>query len=162
MKLFSLSPATLATTALTAALLAAPALAGDREYKLGAIEIEHPWARATVDSMPNGAAFLEIKNEAHQGDRLLSASAPVAAAVELHTHLHENGVMMMRKVDGIDLPADGKIKMAPGGLHIMLLGLKEPLKQGASFPLTLTFEKAGTTTVPVLIEGPGAGQHEHN
>lgn len=142
-----------------ALLLATPALAG--EVKLGKIEIEDFWTRATAEGMPNGAAFMELKNEGKDADRLVSAASPVAASVELHTHLNENGVMMMRKIDAIDLAADTKVKMMPGGLHVMLMGLKEPLKQGSSIPLTLTFEKAGSTTLQVPVEAPGAhGKHD--
>ena len=155
MKSLSWSVATLA-----AILLAAPVFAD--EVKVGKIEIEHPWTRATAEAAPNGAAFVELKNEGKDADRLLSAASPVAATVELHTHVHENGVMMMRKVDAIDLAPDAKVKMAPGGLHIMLLGLKEPLKQGSTIPLTLTFEKAGAATLQVPVQGPGDTHSKHD
>ena len=153
-----LSRVTLA--ALAALFLAGPALA--HGYKAGAIEIEHPWARATAEGMANGAAYLVLKNEGKTADRLVSASSPAAAKVELHTHIDDNGVMKMREINAIDIGPDATVKLAPGGLHVMLLGLKEPLKKGKAFPLTLTFEKAGAVAVEVSVQGAGdsAAAHE--
>ncbi len=143
------------TAAVLAALvLTGPALAHD--VKLGALEIQHPWARATAPSAPTGAVYLALGNDSQQADRLVSAASPVAGKVELHTHLMDNGTAMMREVKAIDLPSEGSVTLAPGGLHIMLIGLKEPLVKGKTFPLTLTFETAGSVTVEVAIQGPGA------
>ena len=139
--------------AVAALLLAGPVMA--HGFKAGTIEIEHPWARATAEGMANGAVFLKLGNEGKEGDRLISAASPAAAKVELHTHIDDNGVMKMREINAIDLAAGSAVKLAPGGLHIMLLGLIEPLKKGKAFPLTLTFEKAGAVTVQVEVQGPG-------
>ncbi|MGE0658224.1 MAG: copper chaperone PCu(A)C [Reyranellaceae bacterium] len=145
-----------------AALLASPALGHD--YKLGALSIAHPWARATVG--PVGGAFLSIENKGATADRLVSAASPVAKTVEIHNHIKDGDVMRMRAVDGIDLPAGGKVELKPGGYHIMLMGLSKPLKEGERFPVTLQFEKAGKIDVEIAVDKPGAsepahGQHKH-
>ncbi len=131
-------------------LLAAPALAQD------ALKVEQPWARATAASAKNGAAYVRLVNGGPAVDRLLAASSPVATRAELHTHLNEDGVMKMRQVATVELPPGATVTFAPSGLHIMLFGLTDQLKQGATFPLTLTFEKAGSRTVTVTVEGAGA------
>jgi copper(I)-binding protein len=89
------------------------------------------------------------------GDRLVSASAEVAASVELHEMKLEGDVMKMRQVDGIELGGGLTTELKPGGFHVMLVGLKGPLVEGASFPMKLKFEKAGEVTVEVKIEAPG-------
>ena len=120
-------------------------------FKLGAIEIGHPYARATAPGQPSGGGYLSLSN-AGANDRLLSASAEVSKAVELHTMTMEGDVMRMRQVEAIELPAGKKVELKPGGLHIMFIGLKAPLKQGDKFPLKLKFEKAGEVTVEVNVE----------
>lgn len=146
---------TLAAFALALSALALPALAHD--YKLGALEIDHPWARATPGAARNGAAYLKIENKGATADRLIGAEAAVAATVELHTHVHEGGVMKMRPSGPIDVPAHGAATLQPGGLHVMLIGLKAPLKEGDRFPLTLVFEKAGKLALEIQVEAVGAG-----
>lgn len=136
-----------------AATLAAPAFAHD--YTTGPLKIGHPWARATVAA--TGGAFLSIENTGTAPDRLLRASSDVAGKVELHTHIKDGDVMRMRAVEAIDLPAGQKVMLQPGGYHIMLFGLKRPLKEGERFPLTLEFEKAGTLRVEIAVDKPGAG-----
>ena len=137
-------------------IFAAFAPATAHESKLGELMLDRPWARATPGAAKNGAAFMIIHNHGASPDRLLTAASEAAARVELHTHLNNNGVMQMREVDAIDVPAGGMAELKPGGFHVMLMGLKKPLKEGESFPLTLTFEKAGSTTVEVKVEGVGA------
>ncbi|WP_434622147.1 copper chaperone PCu(A)C [Azospirillum sp. B2RO_4] len=132
---------------------AIPAMA--HSYKAGPIEIGHPWARATAPSAPNGGAYLSLTNTGSTEDRLVSASTPAAEKAELHTHLNENGVMKMREVPAIPVAPGEQVKLAPGGLHIMLLGLKKPLEKGARIPMTLHFEKAGTVDVEIAVEAAG-------
>jgi copper(I)-binding protein len=136
----------------------AATLAQAHSFKLGAIEIGHPYARSTVAGQPGGG-FLTLRNGGSD-DRLLSASADVAASVELHEMKMEGDVMKMRQLDAIALPAGKKVELKPGGLHIMLMGLKAPLKQGDKFPLKLKFEKAGEVTVQVHVEAATAS-HKH-
>ena len=143
--------------AAAAALIAPPAFGHD--YRLGSLKIDHPWARATVAA--NGGAYLAIENGGAQPDRLLRAASPVAATVELHTHIMDGGIMRMRAVEAIDVPAGGKVELKPGGLHIMLMGLKQPLKEGERVKLTLEFEKAGAIEVELAVDKPGAMGNGH-
>ena len=127
-----------------------------QEFKLGPINIAHPYARATSSGQPMGGGFLKLENSGAD-DTLLSASAEVAKAVELHLMSMEGDVMRMRQVERIALPAGKTVELKPGGLHIMLMGLKAPLKVGDSFPLKLKFEKAGEVTVSMTVEAAAAG-----
>lgn len=117
-----------------------------------AISIEKAWARASIGNAPAGAAFLTVKSGG-AADRLIGAKGDVAKKIELHTHIHDGGVMMMRQVEAIEVPAGGVAMLKPGGNHVMLIGLKAPLMEGESFPLTLMFEKAGEIKVVVEIRG---------
>jgi copper(I)-binding protein/uncharacterized protein YcnI len=131
--------------------------------KAGDIAVEQPFARATPAKV--GGVFLTLKNSGGTADRLVKAASPVAANVELHTHIKDGDAMRMRAVENIPVPANGQTALEPGGYHIMLIGLKQALKEGGSFPLTLTFEKAGSVTVTVPVQKAGApaasGGHEH-
>jgi len=118
------------------------------------LEVANAWARATPGKAENGAAYLTIQSPTP--DRLVAVSSPVAKKAELHTMSMEGMVMKMRPLAGLDIPAGQPVTLKPGGEHIMLEGLDAPLREGQSFPLTLTFDKAGTRTVTVAIEKPGA------
>ena len=144
--------------------------AQSQSVKAGDLTIEHAHARSSMGNMPNSAAFLQIANKGKSDDALLSASAAIAERVELHTMSMEGDVMKMRAVDSVELKAENTISMKPGqGPHVMLFGLKKPLKAGDKFPMTLNFRKAGA--VEVLVEvmdiaahgkhGAGHGHEEH-
>lgn len=120
------------------------------------VQVHEAWARASAGQAANGGAFMKIENTSPHEERLLSAAADVAKTVELHTHIKEGNVMKMRRVESIAVPMYGAVELMPGGLHVMLIGLKAPLKEGDTFPLTLTFEHAGKITVPVTVQGVGA------
>jgi hypothetical protein len=128
------------------------------------LEVNNAWAGATPGKAENGAAYVTIQSPTV--DRLVSASTPVAKKAELHTMSMQGMVMKMRPVSGVDIPAGQPVSLQPGGEHIMLMGLNQPLREGQSFPLTLDFEKAGPRTVTVTVEkagakgpGPAAAQH---
>lgn len=130
--------------------LAGTTLAHD--YKSGDLAIDHPWARATAASQGNGASYMSITNNG-AADRILAAETPAADRAELHTHgMDDAGVMRMREVEAIDLPAGETVELAPGGLHIMMFDLAEPLVEGATFPLTLTLEQIGKIELEVQVE----------
>ena len=117
--------------------------------------IDQPWARATAPGAMAGGVFLML----HGGDDddiLLGAASPVAQVVEVHRTVNESGIMRMLPMDALAVPAHQMIAFKPGGYHIMLMGLKQPLTQGESFPLTLTFQHAAPVTVQVKVAGPGA------
>jgi copper(I)-binding protein len=120
----------------------------------GQLEIKAPWARATPGQAQNGAAYLTIVSPTT--DRLTAVSSSVAKKAELHTMTTEGGVMRMRPLTAIDIPAGQTVTLSPGGTHIMLLGLTQPLREGQSFPLTLSFDHAGQREVTVVIEKAGA------
>ena len=138
------------------ALLAVCATANAHDYTVGELKIVHPWARATPGAIQNGAAYMTLTNIGKQADRLVSASTEAAGITELHTHLNENGVMKMRQVNDIRVEAGSTVKLQPGGLHVMLIKLKQPLKEGDSVPLTLRFEKAGEVKVDIKVDKVGA------
>ncbi|MGE5518080.1 MAG: copper chaperone PCu(A)C [Bacteroidota bacterium] len=139
---------------LALATLSLPALAG--EAKVGAIEIKDAWARATPARAPVGGAFITIVNTGAATDNLVGASAEVSKTAELHTHLVQGDVMRMVAVESIEVAPGKPVAMGPGGLHIMLMGLNAPLKEGTSFPLELTFAQAGKVTVTVDVKPVGA------
>jgi periplasmic copper chaperone A len=128
--------------------------AGAASAQTGGLQVENAWARATPGKSQIGAAYVTIQSPTP--DRLVAASTPVAKEAQLHTMEMSGMVMKMRPISGVDIPADKPVTLGPGGMHIMLMGLKEPLKAGQSFPLTLNFAKAGTRTVDVAVEPVGA------
>jgi periplasmic copper chaperone A len=118
------------------------------------LEVSNAWARATPAKAENGVAYVTIRSPT--ADRLLSAASPVAKKVELHSMEMAGMVMKMRPMSSLDIPAGQPVTLKPGGEHIMLMGLNGPLREGQSFPLTLTFEKAGAREVTVAVEKSGA------
>lgn len=118
------------------------------------VEIKEAWARATPGGAQTAAAYVTLQSPT--GDRLTGASTPAAQAAELHSMTMDNGVMKMRQVDGIDLPAGQVVTLKPNGYHIMLMKLSRPLKEGQTFPLTLAFAKAGSENVTVTVQKVGS------
>ncbi len=145
---------------LTAGIVAAGAvgftagIASAQNYHAGQINVDNPWALATTGvDLTNGAAYMRLTDHGAQPDLLVSASSPVARKVELHVFNVENGVYGMHPVSAIEVsPGTAPTVLEPGGAHVMLEGLTQPLKVGDSFPLTLSFEKAGKLRVNVRIE----------
>lgn len=135
--------------------------------KAGDLVIDHPYATPTRAGLTTGAVYFRaIKNNGSAPDRLLSARVPVAARVELHRMAMDGDVMRMRAVPAIDLPANTEVRLrhsTANGHHLMLLDLKAPLKDGDRFPVTLTFERAGTVEATVWVQTPrdAAGAHGH-
>ena len=134
-----------------AALMLVSLAAAAHSYKIGPIGIDDPKARPTVAGQPVGGAFMTIVNKG-AADRLLSATTAAAATVQMHVMAMDGDVMTMREVDAVDLPAGQKVEFKPGGFHLMLMGLKAPLKLGDKFAMTLRFEKAGEVVVTVHVE----------
>lgn len=135
------------------------------EYKVGELEIDHPWSRALPPVATVGVAYFDINNQGEQDEVLLSAESPVAKTVEIHNHVNEDGVMKMRQLDELNIPAKGKQSLAPGGYHLMLMDLNEVPVAGERFPLTLHFKQAGTVEVEVAVEAQGddkSNEHHHH
>jgi copper(I)-binding protein len=117
------------------------------------LRISQAYARATAPYQPAGAAYLTIENAGRSTDKLLSATSPAAASVEIHTMAMEGNVMKMREAPALEVPPAAKLEMKPGaGYHLMLMGLRQPLKAGEKFPVTLNFEKAGRIEVDVSVQ----------
>jgi copper(I)-binding protein len=123
-----------------------------------AITVQQPWARATPGGAQTGAVYMTIVNSGASGDQLVAASTPVAGTAQVHEMSMNNGVMQMRPVAALDVKPGATVALAPGGYHIMLLGLNRPLKDGDSFPMTLTFAKSGKQDVVVSVAKVGAMQ----
>ncbi|MCP2040292.1 copper(I)-binding protein [Neisseria sp. HSC-16F19] len=122
------------------------------------IQVEQAWARFTTPGMSMGGAFMDIHNHSGRDDELVAAETAVAQTVELHTHIHEQGVMRMRQLPGgIALPQGQTVRLQPGGLHLMLMGLQQPLKTGERVTVKLTFRHAPPQTVVLPVE-TGAGR----
>ncbi len=135
--------------------LVAPAAAADT-VKAGTLELSGLWTRATPPKAPSAGGYLTIVNAGKDPDRLIGAASPMAGKADLHAMAMKDGVMTMRSVAGIDIPAGGTVALDPDGLHIMFTALKGGLKQGGSMPITLTFEKAGTVEVSLQVLSVGA------
>ena len=137
--------------------------------RAGDVEITHAFATPTPPGAVNGAAYVvTLSNTGKQPDRLLRISTPIAQRAEIHTmSVDAGGVMRMREVAEIVLAPGTPVKMRPGdGFHFMLIGLKQPLKEGDSFPLTMEFARGGKTEVKVVVQvpnprAPGAPEHKH-
>ena len=148
------------TTTLALAVLAATLLSGSaraEDVKAGDLVISQPWARATPGGAKTGGGYLAIENKGSAPDKLVSATADVAGKVEVHEMAMNNGVMTMRPLEsGLVIDPGKTVKLAPGGYHLMMMDLKNPLKQGDKVPVTLQFEKAGKVAVTLDVQGVGA------
>ena len=127
---------------------------------LAQVTVENAWARATPPGAKIAAGYLTIRN-AGAADRLVSASSPAAEKVETHVTVKDGDVSRMREVKGYAVPAKGKVELAPGGSHLMLVNIKAPLKEGEKVPLVLRFEKAGEVKTELAVRALGASAHEH-
>ena len=132
------------------------AQAMDNEYVAGALTVKGLWARVTLQNRPAGG-FVTIHNKGDTADKIVSASSDAADRVELHTNLSENGIMKMRQIKSIDIPANSMVELKSGGIHMMIFGLKKPFKPGDMIPLTLTFENAGPVDMHALVQSMKAG-----
>jgi periplasmic copper chaperone A len=129
----------------------------DTTFKLGALVIETPWARATPGGAQVGGAYLKITNTGTEADRLTGGSLPIATSVEVHEMSMTDGVMKMRKLaNGLEIKPGQTVELKPGSYHIMFMGLREGLKQGQPIKGTLVFEKAGSVEVEYRVAPIGA------
>ena len=122
----------------------------------GDITVRSIWARATPPGAETAAVYLTLANHGKAEDKLVAVSTPVAGMAGLHTEIMDNRVMKMRPLKSVDVKPGGTATLKPGGRHIMLMELKQPLKQGDHFPMTLTFEHAPPLTVQVEVAKIGA------
>lgn len=160
---FDLGAALLLATAPAAHAMSQTIIHSEHEHhhhsdaaQTSSVTVENAWSRATAPSQQVGAAFLTLRNGGNALDRLIGAQSSAASTLELHSVTMSGGVMRMRPVDSVSVPAGETVALKPGGLHIMMIGLTAPLKQESWFDLTLVFERGGTVTVPVHV-GPANG-----
>jgi copper(I)-binding protein len=145
-----------------AGMVLALATAGSaHEYKVGSLHIDHPVIRVASPASKTGAGFMTINNRGRVADRLLSVTTDASNRADLHGTIRQGNVMQMREqAGGVPIPAGGKIAFAPGGLHVMFIGLKDPVPAGRMVKARLKFERAGA--VDVMFKAEGAGQaHQH-
>jgi copper(I)-binding protein len=144
-----------------AALGAAPQLARAHSFDAGSLHIGRPWTRPTARGQ-NAAGYLSITNRGAAADALLAVQCSLATHVTLHASSMSGGVMSMRAVASVAIPAGGTASFAPGGLHIMFEGLRAPFTDGAMIPATLRFQRAGAVPVRfrVQVMAPAAGGHD--
>ena len=140
-------------------LVAAPAL--PHSHEKGEIQVRHPWSRATPPGAKVGVGYLEIRNNGRQADRLVSASTTVAKRVEMHVTEHAGEVARMRQLRAFEVPGRERLALEPGGAHLMLVDLLQPLKKGERFSMTLNFERAGALEVQFEVQEMGARHSRH-
>lgn len=157
---------------LTALLLSSTLLSTQlmaHDYTLADLHIQHPWSRALPPVAPTGAAYMVIENRGDAADTLKDATTPIAGHTELHEHVHQGDLMKMQRVDSVQIAPGEQVAFTPGGYHVMLFELKEPLVAGNRYPMTLTFEHAGEIEVEVHVseeeaqgtDTPNSG-HDHS
>lgn len=131
------------------------------EVRVGNLVFYHPWARASIGNGGNSAVYVTISTSASEPDRLLAADTPIAERALIHIPLVHDDVVRMQPVGAVEIAPGEPTVLRPGGAHIMLLGLLEPLREYDTFPLTLVFEKAGRVEVEVMVEEAGTMEPEH-
>lgn len=156
---------------LITAALACASLVTLPAFADSAIKVEDPYVRLVPGGTPNTGAFMVIKNGGSADRKLLKAESPAAKTVELHNHINDNGVMRMRPVPEVEVKAKGEAVLKPGSLHIMLIGLKQDLKEGDVVPITLKLDDGSATQVEAPVrriqvqaakpEAMDHSQHKH-
>lgn len=145
---------------LGAVALLVVAIASCSRAPSGAIAVSNAWASATPPGASTGAGYLTISNGTAKAVRLTGGSSAAAENVELHEMSMDGDVMRMRPLpDGIEIPSGGSVEFGPGGKHLMLVGLKAPLVEGATVPVTLTFDGASPIEVLLSVKAPGGHGH---
>jgi len=138
-------------------VLALGGTAAAEEYSVGTIQIGNPWTRATPKGSTVAGAYMTITNKGSAPDRLVGGSSSVADRFEVHSMVMDGGVAKMRPVDGgLEIKPGETVELKPGGFHVMLTGLKQPLDKGQKVKATLEFEKAGKVEVEYTVEALGA------
>ncbi|TXT30030.1 MAG: hypothetical protein FD131_2040 [Rhodocyclaceae bacterium] len=131
------------------------------------VSVQDPYVRLAPPNAPATGAFMVIKNNGDKDVKVLKADNPVSKVTELHTHLNEGGVMKMRPVPSIEVKAKGEAVLKPGGLHVMMIDIKTPMKEGDVVPITLSFDDGSTKQVdakvvrPMAAPMPAAMEHKH-
>ena len=131
--------------------------------KAGDLTLSNAFTRATLPGAKVAGGYLTIANSSKDADRLIGGTSPAAARVEVHEMKMDGNVMQMRQLkDGLEIPAEGSAELSPGGLHLMLIDIAKPLKEGEMVPVTLEFAKAGKVDVQFMVGAANAASMEHN
>jgi periplasmic copper chaperone A len=131
------------------------------------VSVQDPYVRLAPPNAPATGAFMIIKNNGDKDVKVVKADNPVSKVTELHTHINDGGVMKMRPVPSIEVKAKGEAVLKPGGLHVMMIDLKAPMKEGDVVPITLSFDDGSTKQVdakvvrPMAAPMPAAMEHKH-
>ena len=129
----------------------------------GGITVDNVWGRFSAPGMSMSGVFMDVSNQSKQADVLVGGSTAVAEKVELHNHINDNGVMRMREVPGgIAVAAGETVKLQPGGLHVMLMGLKQPLRLNDTFPVTLKYQSGRTQKITATVNNGSGMQNMHH
>ncbi|MEY4591956.1 MAG: hypothetical protein RIR18_851 [Pseudomonadota bacterium] len=131
-------------------LFSVSVLAADADQIL----VQEPYVRLPPPNAPVAGAFMVLKNQGNKDIKILKAESSVSRLTELHTHLHEDGMMKMRQVPYVEVKAKGQAVLAPGGLHIMLIDLKTPLKEGDVVPLSFTLDDGSRKQINAKVLRP--------
>jgi len=123
------------------------------------IEIKDAYVRATPPGLVNSAAFMKVENNTSKDISIVKATSNLAKAVELHTHDMKDGVMKMYQVPKIDVPKNGQVELKPGGYHVMLIGLHNPLEKGKTASFSLEFSNGETKTITAPIKSVMGGMN---
>ncbi len=140
--------------AITVVVWGLPAAA---QSQASSIKVENAWARSTPPAAKTAAAYMTVINTGNTDDTLMSASTPVAGMSDVHRSFMDNGIMKMRPAGPLDLKPGASLKLAPGGYHLMMMDLKQPLAAGQTFPVTLVFKNAGSVTATVKVQNSAPG-----
>ena len=130
------------------AIVAASLLAATAQAQ---VTVKDAWVRATVPQQKATGAFMQIRNTSDAERKLVKATSPISDKVQLHTHMNENGVMKMREIPEIVVPASGKVELKPGSYHIMLIEMKSELKEGDLVPISMSFDDGSTSEVEATV-----------
>jgi hypothetical protein len=149
------------TFAVFAAACGAPThqQATQEAHATSSLAVQDQWAAPMPDGVDVGAGYLTIANRTDADDRLLSATSPRAARVEIHEMTMEGAVMQMRAIDDLEVPAGQDVTLGPGGMHLMFFGVTQPFAEGEEIPLVLTFEDAGAINVALPVRRAAAQDH---
>lgn len=145
---------------IAAATLAGPALAA-KSYVKGYLQVSQAWTRAMPPGADVAAAYLDIRNTGKEKDRLIAASTPAAERVEMHMMAHEGGVMKMREVQSLDVPARKHLVLRSGGTHLMLVAPRKAFAKGQRIPLVLRFERGGELHVDLEVRAVAPAKSHH-
>lgn len=147
---------------LTLGMVAFAAVAQAHEYKLGTLDVGHPWTRATPPGSDVAAGYMTITNTGSEPDVLVGASAEAAESVMIHqSRLANDMVQMDAMPDGVEIKPGSTTALTPGGIHLMWMGVKQPLKAGEWVSGTLVFKRAGILPVRFKVEAMGASEPGH-